>query len=155
MIAPSDDLDRIMAIMRTAFPPEYGEAWTRRQVEDSLVVGNCHYILVDADGMQAGPDSEAAGFCMSRSYADEEELLLFAVSPDYRKRGIGWKMLEMLANAALQRGATRIFLEMRRGNTAESLYRAFGFEPVGIRPKYYRFASGEKVDAITFARDIQ
>ena len=33
---PPDDIDRIMAIMAAAFDPHYGEAWTRRQVEEMV-----------------------------------------------------------------------------------------------------------------------
>lgn len=39
MIAPMDDIDRIMSVMDAAFPAEFGEAWNRRQVTDALVVG--------------------------------------------------------------------------------------------------------------------
>jgi len=35
MIQVPDDVDRIMAVMHAAFPPDFGEAWTRRQVEDA------------------------------------------------------------------------------------------------------------------------
>lgn len=148
---PADDLDRLMAVMEAAFDPHYGEAWTRRQVEDALLVGNCHYWLAGPDGKEAAEGEEAAGFSLSRTGVDEEELLLFAVSPDYRRRGVGLAMLEQLALAARGRGATRLFLEMRRGNPAESLYRRFGFSPIGERRDYYRTSTGNRIDAISFA----
>jgi [ribosomal protein S18]-alanine N-acetyltransferase len=44
---------------------------------------------------------------------------------------------------------------MRRGNPAASLYRSFGFEPIGERPNYYRTASGNRIDAITFSYAIE
>ena len=50
MIAPGDDIDRLMAVMQAAFAPEYGEAWTRRQVEDALLMGNCFYGLIGEHG---------------------------------------------------------------------------------------------------------
>jgi ribosomal-protein-alanine N-acetyltransferase len=43
---------------------------------------------------------------------------------------------------------------MRDGNPAESLYRHHGFAPIGRRPKYYRTTDGERIDAITFSRDM-
>lgn len=154
MNPPSDDLDRIMALMQAAFDPVYGEAWTRRQVEDALVIGNCHYLLVGTDGAPAG-EREAVGFSLSRTGFDEEELLLFAVAPDWRRRGLGGKLLSTLIGEARNRGAARMLLEMRRGNPAESLYRSFGFMPIGERPSYYRMPHGERIDAITFACDIR
>ena len=149
-----DDLDRIMAVMQAAFDPAFGEAWTRRQVEDSLLLGNCHYLLIAADGAEPSPGEDAAGFALSRHGFEEEELLLFAVRPEHRGRGIGRALLARFADSARKRGAARLLLEMRRGNTAEYLYRSFGFEPIGLRPDYYRQADGSRVDAITFAMNL-
>lgn len=145
-----DDVDRIMAVMAAAFAPEYGEAWNRNQIESALIVGNCHVILVDPDGLPPAENGPAAGFTLSRTGFDEEELLLFAVVPDFRRMGLGAKMLELLFQNCRQRGVAQIHLEMRRGNPAERLYRVHGFEPVGERPNYYRTSSGERIDAITF-----
>lgn len=155
MTAPADDIDRIMAVMQAAFDPAYGEAWSRRQVEDALVVGNCHYLLTGADGGAPDPGKPAAGFCLSRSGYAEEELLLFAVSPEHRRRGLGQAMLQAFAAEARARGAQRLLLEMRRGNPAEALYRMFGFRPIGERPNYYRTPGGERIDAVTFAREFE
>jgi [ribosomal protein S18]-alanine N-acetyltransferase len=146
-----DDLDRIMAVMEAAFDPAYGEAWTRRQVGDALILPNTHYLLCGPDGHAPG-DGEAAGFVLSRGAADEEELLLIAIHPAYRGRGLGSALLERFAAAAKARGRRRLFLEMRDGNPAETLYRRHGFEPVGRRRAYYRKAAGDPLDAITFAR---
>lgn len=154
MKPPAEDLDRLMAVMETAFDPAYGEAWTRRQVEDALLVGNCHYFLIGESGRPASFGEEAAGFYLSRTGLDEEELLLFAVAPQYRRRGLGRLILEQLSRSARARGARRLFLEMRRGNPAESLYRKYGFSPVGERPNYYRSASGNRIDALTFSVNI-
>ena len=38
----NDDLDRIMAVMDAAFDPAWAEAWTRRQVGDSLALPSTH-----------------------------------------------------------------------------------------------------------------
>lgn len=142
-----DDLDRIMAVMQAAFDPAYGEAWTRRQVEDALVLGNCHYCLVCSDG-------EPAGFYLSRHGFEEEELLLIAVDPRFRRRGFAQYLLDDLARQAALRGARRLLLEMRRNNPAAALYRRNGFVPIGERLHYYRTPSGKRLDAITFARDL-
>ena len=155
MISPADDLDRIMAVMEAAFDPAYGEAWSRRQVEDALLVGNCHYLLIGSEGHPPEPNAPAAGFSLTRSSLDEEELLLFAVDPRFRSRGLGRRMLDQIVYEAKARRVRRLMLEMRRGNPAEKLYRDFGFFPVGERPNYYRGRSGEPIDAITFAYTIE
>lgn len=147
-----------MAVMEVAFDPAYGEAWNHRQVADALTVPSTHALLVDAEGNLLCDDSGSvavpAGFVLTRHVLDEEELLLIAVVPGARRRGIGAALIERLLAAARARGTTRIYLEMRRGNPAVRLYSKFGFEPIGERKNYYRMANGERIDAITFGRSI-
>lgn len=149
-----DDVDRIMAVMATAFDPAYGEAWNRKQVEDALAFGNCHYALLNPDGQKPADDDAAAAFFLSRTGYEEEELLLLGVDPQFRRRGLALALLDALRKGAAGRGARRLLLEMRRGNTAEILYRNFGFYSIGERIDYYRTPGGKRLDALTFAYDI-
>jgi ribosomal-protein-alanine N-acetyltransferase len=149
-----DDLDRIMAVMDAAFDPAWGEAWTRRQVADSLSFVHTHYRLIDAAGNSPEDGVPAAGFTLTRSAPGEEELLLVAVVPAARGRGLGRALLEHAARDASRRGAQTLFLEMRSNNPARDLYISFGFQPIGSRRDYYRLPDGQKLDAITFARDL-
>lgn len=146
-------LDAVMALMDSAFDPHWREAWTRVQVRDSLQMPSTMLLLADRDAgsIRAG---EAAGFVLSRQALDEEELLLIAVRPEERGRGLGTRLLENYFTAAKRRGVRRIFLEMRANNPAHSLYRRAGFVPIGTRPRYYRAADGQLIDAITFARHL-
>lgn len=146
-----DDVDRIMAVMEAAFDPAFGEAWSRRQVEDSLAIPGTHYLLIGADKTVPAEDEPAAGFAMSRTVMDEEELLLIAVTPELRDCGIGGILLSQVIARARARGVVRLFLEMREGNPAEAFYRRHGFTSVGRRPNYYRRGEGPPRDAITFA----
>jgi|SRR5690606_17164895 len=147
-----EDLERIMAVMESAFEPAFGEAWTRRQVGDALLLPNTFYLLAAPHGGWPSGGEAAAGFVLSRGAADEEELLLIGVDPIWRRKGIGGAMLDRFIAEAKARGANRLFLEMREGNSAESLYRRHGFERVGRRRAYYRRGAGVPLDAITFAR---
>ena len=144
MIVPTDDLDRIMVVMEATFDPVFGEAWNRRQVEDALFLGNCHYGLAQANG-------DCAGFYLSRFAFDEEELLLLGVIPPQRGRGYGARLLVQFMDGARSRGARRVLLEMRQGNPAEGLYLGYGFEQIGSRPNYYPGTDGLRIDALTFA----
>jgi ribosomal-protein-alanine N-acetyltransferase len=155
MIAPEDDVDAIMRIMQVAFDPTYGEAWTRGQVLDALIMGQCHYGLADAQGEVPANPATACGFFLSRQGFDEEELLLLAVEPAYRRSGIGQKLLSRFAKGATERHSGRLLLEMRRDNPASALYLHFGFKPVGERRNYYRGADGARHDAITFSFDCE
>lgn len=149
-----DDIDRIMAVMAAAFDPAFGEAWNRRQVEDALKFGNCHYHLANAKGLDPADGEPPAGFSLSRTGFEEEELLLLGVMPEFRRSGIGGRLLSELRIAARARGAKRLLLEMRKGNPAETLYTAFGFYRIGERREYYSTPAGQRIDAITFACDI-
>jgi ribosomal-protein-alanine N-acetyltransferase len=147
-----DDLDRIMAVMQAAFDPAFGEAWNRRQVSDALVLPGTYYILAGTDGDEPAAGDRAVGFALSRGVLDEEELLLIAVDPAFRGRGVGATLLQRYIESAQARGKGRLFLEMREGNPADSLYRRAGFEPIGRRRNYYRSAAKGPLDAITYAR---
>jgi ribosomal-protein-alanine N-acetyltransferase len=69
---------------------------------------------------------------------DEAHIATIAVHPNYRRRGIGQRLL---ANALLEtqkEGATLAFLEVRQSNLgAQALYNRFGFVVDGFRPHYY------------------
>ena len=147
-----ETIDAIMRVMDRAFDPYWREAWTRQQVTDSFVLSTTHALLLDAQGELAQNPGDTIGFVFSRLVLDEEELLLVAIMPEYRGRQLGKRLIEYSAAASLTRGATRMFLEMRANNPAERIYRAAGFERIGIRKDYYRTADGGELDAITFGK---
>jgi ribosomal-protein-alanine N-acetyltransferase len=150
---PDGPVDQIVAVMERAFDPAFGEAWSRRQVEDALLLGTCRFALGDADGAigetLAAP---AVGFYLARTVLDEAELLLIAVDPSLRGRGLGTALLAHFADGARKRGARRAFLEMRRGNPAGALYEAHGFRAIGERRSYYRSRDGTRHDAVSYER---
>lgn len=152
---PDDPVDAIMRVMDRAFDPRYGEAWSRRQVADALVLGTSRHGLIAPDGaISEVALGETAGFFLSRRTLDEEELLLFAIDPAWRRRGLGAALLEYFCTSAAARGMAGIFLEMRDGNPAARLYESHGFEQVGRRPAYYRGADGARLDALTYHRKL-
>ncbi len=70
--------------------------------------------------------------------AGEGHITTVGVAPSWHRHGIGTRLLYRVATEARQRGAHALTLEVRVSNTgAQSLYRAFGFAPVGIRKNYY------------------
>ncbi len=141
------DIDALMHVMERAFDPAFGEAWSRAQCLGILSLPDVW--LSFADGATA-----AVGFTLARLAADEAELLLLAVDPPARGRGIGSALIERTAAVAAARGARRLLLEVREGNTALGLYRRAGFGEIGRRRAYYRGAGGAPHDALTLARAI-
>lgn len=149
-----DALDAIMRIMRSAFDPQWGEAWTRSQVASALQLANTHATLLEVGGTAPADPADAAGFAIVRAAPGEEEILLIAVDPPMRRKGLGGALITTLAANARLRCAERLFLEMRENNPARTLYEAHGFVPIGRRKNYYSLGDGARMDAITFGLDI-
>jgi [ribosomal protein S18]-alanine N-acetyltransferase len=137
-----DDLDDVMRVMCAAFPPGFGEAWTRSQCAGIMPMHGVSLTIADGD-------DGAVGFSLVRSVADEAELLLLAVDPAEQRRGIGQALLDNFIAEALSAGAHRLHLEVRDGNPAIGLYLASGFAPAGRRRNYYHGPDGKAFDAVT------
>ena len=136
------DLAAIMPVMARAFDARFGEAWNESQCLGMMAMPGSMLFIAGGE--------EAAGFALSRCIAGESELLLLAVCPEMRRRGYGRALLgEVVATARLS-GARSVFLEVRSGNEAVTLYSSAGFAPVGRRPGYYRGSDGQIFDALTF-----
>ena len=150
-----NDVDHLMEVMEDAFDPYWREAWTRKQVEDSLQLPSTYYLLCDETGSKPADVSRTVGFVLARRILDEEELLLIGVKTGYRNSGIGDRLLSRFLQKARSHGSKKVFLEMRDRNPAGTFYRRAGFEPIGRRRNYYRTSSGKMVDAITFARPLR
>ena len=143
--AGADDLDAVMTIMDAAFPPSFGEAWTRSQCAGILpMAGVALRLAHDADG-------NVTGFSLMRVVADEAELLLIAVDPVAQHSGIGGALLDDFVDIATGQGARRLHLEVRDGNPAIALYQVVGFKLAGRRRDYYHGPDGEARDALTLA----
>lgn len=70
---------------------------------------------------------------------DEAHIATVAVHPDFRRCGIGSRIIVEALEAARAEGARRAFLEVREKNVvAQEMYRRFGFEVTGRRSHYYR-----------------
>ena len=144
----SGDLDDVVAIMDSAFDRRFGEGWTRSQCAGILPMPGV-VLVVARDG-----DTRAVGFSLQRLVSDEAELLLLAVHPAARRRGIGTLLLDRFLAAAHDEGASRAHLEVREGNPAEVMYRCAGFSTAGRRRKYYRGSDGSEYDALTLAKQL-
>lgn len=139
------DLPAVMAVMDAAFETRFGEAWTASQCAGLLPMPGVWLTLARSEGAPAG-------FSLARLVAGEAELLLLAVHPDARGRGVGKCLLEHFLAVAGARGAERLHLEVRDGNMAVRLYSAAGFQVVGRRRGYYRGRDGSNYDALSLAR---
>lgn len=145
----SADLDDVMQVMDAAFGRSFGEAWTRSQCAGILPMTGVE-LTIAGDAI----DGDVVGFSLTRTVADESELLLLAVLPARHRQGIGGRLLDDFTARARDQGAARVHLEVRDGNPAVGMYRDAGFRPVGRRRNYYHAPDGRRFDALTLVQDL-
>src|SRR5579883_1397823 len=79
-----------------------------------------------------------AGYAGLWLMVDEAHVTTIGVRPQFRGRGYGELLLVTLIDAALDIHARWLTLEVRVSNeTAQNLYRKYGFQDAGTRKRYY------------------
>ena len=138
-----DDAALLARLHADVFP----DAWPEEAFASLLARGEVFVLLVARAAAQA-----AEGFVLVRAVAGEAEILTFCVAEEARRRGLGKTLLDGACDAARNRGADEIFLEVGEENaTARALYQKSGFAIVGRRAAYYRHGP-EAADAIVMRR---
>lgn len=121
------DIEGVLIVEQQSFTTP----WSRQAFEEEANNNLAHYLVVDDDGLIAG----YAGMWV---IIDEAHVTNVAISPDYRQKGLGEKLLNALIAQAIDKGATSMTLEVRASNTAaQKLYAKKGFTKQGLRPNYY------------------
>ena len=101
--------------------------WTSDEVR-SAVCGEYGVAAVEPD----------VGYAVGRLSFDEAELYRIAVLPEKRRCGAGGRLLDSFMVLCRERGAEKIFLEVRSKNTpAIKLYESRGFTLISVRKGYY------------------
>jgi ribosomal-protein-alanine N-acetyltransferase len=92
-----------------------------------------------AEALLPNGQSVVVGMIVMWLVLDEAHIGTFAIHPDYRRRGIGKKLLSESLLQAAETGVRQCYLEVRRSNlAAQQLYQRFGFEIASVRNRYYR-----------------
>ena len=134
-----DDLPGVLAIERENYQYPWGEGIFR----DCMRVGYYCRVLV--------LDEELLGYGILSVIAGEAHILNICISKKLHRHGLGQKMLDHLVSLARKSSAVIVFLEVRPTNTgAIALYRANGFDQIGVRKKYYASRQGRE-DALVLA----
>ena len=84
-------------------------------------------------------DGKVVGMIVVWLIIDEAHVATVATDPEYRRQGIGKRLLSYALLNLMQEGARSSFLEVRESNLpAQEMYRKFGYETSGRRRRYYR-----------------
>lgn len=122
-------LAQVAALERRCFSDPWPESILAHELENPLSLWLC---AVDGDTVM--------GYIGSQTVLGEADMMNVAVSPDYRRRGIGRALVLALCEALhAQMQAAILTLEVRDSNApAIALYDALGFTQVGLRKNYYQ-----------------
>ncbi len=121
------DLEQVLIIENKSF----GVPWSRGMFEEELANTNAFYKVIEINGSVI-----AYGGMWKVLY--EGHITNIAVHPDFRRKGLGRKVLSNLFIEAGKQGVHFLTLEVRVGNEAAiRLYESLGFEVKGRRKRYY------------------
>ncbi len=96
---------------------------------------------------------EVVGYVGLMMSVDEGHVTTIAVHPRWHRHQIGTRLLLTLAREAIAREASALTLEVRASNQgAQTLYRRFGFSPVGVRKGYYADSNEDAV--VMWVREV-
>jgi len=123
-----DDIPAVAALEQRVF----ADPWSESAFREELATASRRYLVAEEG-------RAILGYGGLLVVEDDAHIVTLAVEPGTRGRGLGTRLMLRLAEEALRAGAAHLTLEVRVSNQpAQSLYRRFGFETVGLRRHYYR-----------------
>jgi len=130
LIERSTNLEKDAPIIAEIERNCFATPWTEEQVkssDDSTV-----FFL-------ARVEEKVVGYGGMYTVLDEGYVTNIGVLPDFRRRGIGAKIVKELIDFSVEKALSFLSLEVRVSNLAAiELYKSFGFEEVGKRKNFYR-----------------
>ncbi len=110
------------------------DPWTIKMFTDELDNKISVYIVARDD--QTNSIVAYGGMWLIYDCADITNI---AVAPEYRREGLGGRILELLEKIASEHNMTALSLEVRESNLpAIALYQKYGFLKNGLRKGYYK-----------------
>ncbi|MCG9128552.1 ribosomal protein S18-alanine N-acetyltransferase [Candidatus Poribacteria bacterium] len=138
-----EDLDKVMAIEREAFPDPWHVSFFKRELRSRKKHTHCYVARID---------NIIVGYIVFYVFCGEGHIMNIAVDAEYRRQGVAKYLLSSALEIVSKEAGNEVFLEVGANNTpAKQLYRQFGFKVYGIRKKYYR--NGE--DAFVLRKDVE
>jgi len=123
----------------------FSAPWSEASIAHELKTGYSFWFVAEDDG-------KVAGYIGSQVAFPEADVMNVAVRPEYRRRGIGQILVEMLTTHLRNMDCESLTLEVRASNLpAITLYEKLGFTQVGRRPNYYR---DPKEDALILRKEL-
>jgi ribosomal-protein-alanine N-acetyltransferase len=122
------DLRKLLPIESLVFP----EPWSPEVFNSELAMRKGRLYRAAWDG------EEMAGYIGFLMVDEEAHMTTIATAPAYQRCGVATTMIVDAMRTLRHGGVKHISLEVAANNKpAQSLYRRFGFAPVGVRKNYY------------------
>ena len=123
----------------------FSDPWSENSIASEVMNPLSYWLVAEVDG-------EVAGYVGSQTVLDAADMMNLAVSPDYRRQGIGQALVNALVEHLQQNKVIALLLEVRVSNApAIALYESLGFAQVGRRPKYYH---NPREDALILRKEL-
>lgn len=124
------DIELVAAIEAEAHPLD---AWSAAAFREAVRAPRTYVCRMAGD-----PDAGVVGYAVVSLASDQADLQNLTVRADWRRRGVGRRLLADVLAETAHRGAREVFLEVRHDNVAAiGLYTSYGFSVVGQRRDYY------------------
>ncbi|MEX1079681.1 MAG: ribosomal protein S18-alanine N-acetyltransferase [Homoserinimonas sp.] len=145
--ARTDDLDAIMTIEAATFTTD---AWSADAMRSELLSPHTYYLVAVRIEDPTTVDGYAG--LLAPQGSGDADIQTIAVAESARRHGLGRTLMRQLMTEAHQRGAARLFLDVRADNPgAQALYEALGFRPIAVRAGYYQ---PDNVDAVVMRHTL-
>jgi ribosomal-protein-alanine N-acetyltransferase len=136
-----EDIDQVLAIDEASF----SLPWPARSFHFEVTNNPASRSWV------ADIEGQVVGMVVAWMIVDEIHIATIATHNDFRRQGIGEKLLIHTLKSAKEEGAVTSFLEVRESNRfARQMYNKFGYVEVGRRRHYYK---DNNEDAILMSLD--
>ena len=124
------DLPSVMEIEAVSFPNPWHESTFRGEIQHRPI----SFPLV----VEHGALNSVIGYIVFWVIGEEAQINNIAVHPDFRRLGVGERVLRQVIAQLRSSGVSMVTLEVRPSNTgAQTLYRKLGFRMIGLRKGYY------------------
>lgn len=121
-------LDALSQIEKACF----SRAWSRQALESEIDNENALFLVAESE-------NETLGYVGCIFVMGEGSITNVAVSPKFRRLGVGDALISALIQNAKKMNAEALFLEVRKSNNAaQNLYKKHGFDVCGLRKNFYR-----------------
>ena len=125
---------------------EYGLRWRWTPMRIAASIHDS-----DVNVLVACIRANIAGFAIMRYRDDDAHLDLLAVTPPYRRAGVGRQLLQWLEKCAVVAGIFSVALEVRAANEgAQRFYQRMGYRTLVHLPGYYQGVEA----ALRMGRDL-